>query len=394
MFSKKNRSFKERRFQYKLTKTNYIGDSQTVFADSVFALNNLGLIDSTTTRYLFGTHILDSSEDRSNYDGYQDITALYGMADVYFGGRFRFIGGARFEKTNMETVSADSTYDKGVIKTDNILPSINLIYNLKENFSVRTAYTRTLARPSFREMAPFPSEDFAGGFIFTGNPDLKRSTIDNFDLRFELYGKPGEIYSFSVFAKNFYDPIERVILNVNNEISFQNVDEARVQGIEIEARKGLETVSGALKNFKVGGNCSLVWSEVDIPVREMQIKLVSDSNASSTRKFQGQSPYIVNFDLTYDNIESGVRAGIFFNKFGERLVAASIGATPYIFEQPRSTLDVSFSKKIRERVSMKFSAKNLLDAEHLETQTFKGEQYTVFSYKQGRSFSIGLEYKV
>ena len=285
-YSSNDRTFRERRFQYKLTKTNYIGDENTIFADSVFADYNLGMT-SETAPYTFGTHILDASEDRASYDGDQEVTAFYSMLDYYMIPEFRIITGARFEKTSMNTVSADTTYQKGSIETDDILPSVNLVYELNGTYTMRGAYGRTLARPSFREMAPFPSEDFAGGYIFTGNPDLDRTLIDNFDLRFERFGEPGEIMAVSLFAKSFHDPIERVILNVNNEISFQNVDRADVKGIEFEVRKNLGAFTTKLTPFRAGFNLSLVTSKVDIPEREMEVKRVSDPNASSTPRISG-----------------------------------------------------------------------------------------------------------
>lgn len=392
-YSSNDRTFRERRFQYKLKKTNYIGDENTIFADSVFADNNLGMT-SDTSPYRFGTHILDASEDRASYDGDQEVTAFYSMIDYYLIPEFRIITGARFEKTSMNTVSADTTYQKGSIETDDILPSVNLVYKLNEQHSLRGAYGRTLARPSFREMAPFPSEDFAGGYIFTGNPDLDRTLIDNFDLRFERYGEPGEIMAVSLFAKSFHDPIERVILNVNNEISFQNVDRADVKGVEFEVRKNLGTFASQLSAFRAGFNLSLVSSEVDIPEREMQVKRVSNPNASSTREFQGQSPYVLNIDLNYDNVNRGIKSTIYFNTFGKRLSEASIGATPYVYEQPVHTLNYSFTQDITSRLSWKLSANNLLDSEHKRTQTFKGKEYIVTSYTTGRSFSMGLTYKL
>ncbi len=393
MVSAKSREFHERRFQYKLTKSNYVGDEDTVFPDLVFGDDNLGLIDSTST-YKFGTHILESSELRSNYDGDQDVSAVYGMVDNYFGERIRLITGLRYEATSMNTVSADSTYEKGIIDTQDLLPSVNFVVDATENSSVRVAYGRTLARPSFREMAPFPSEDFAGGYIFTGNPELKRTIIDNFDLRLERYGAPGELMSASFFVKRFYDPIERVILNVNNEISYQNVDRARVEGIELELRKNLDFMHTYLTGFKFGTNLSLVQSEVDIPEREMIVKRVSDPDAKDTRKFQGQSPYVLNIDIDYENEDNGINSSLYFNTFGERLSESSIGATPYIFEQPRDTLNFSFSKKFGSHTTFNFSARNILDSEYKRTHTFKGTEFIASRYSTGRSFSIGLSYKL
>ena len=112
------------------------------------------------------------------------------------------------------------------------------------------------------------------------------------------------------------------------------------------------------------------------------------------REFQGQSPYILNIDLNYDNIDRGIKSTLYYNTFGERLSEASIGATPNVYEQPVHTLNYSLSKTITQRLSFKLSAKNLLDSDNKRTQTFKGKEYIVTRYSTGRSISVGLSYKL
>ena len=67
--------------------------------------------------------------------------------------------------------------------------------------NLRASYGRTLDRPTFRELAPFASFSFVGGFTFIGNAELERTMINNCDLRWEHFGNPGELYAASVFYK-------------------------------------------------------------------------------------------------------------------------------------------------------------------------------------------------
>lgn len=115
------------------------------------------------------------------------------------------------------------------------------MYAINESINVRLATTRTLARPTYRELAPFQSFNFIGGDVQEGNPRLKRTLITNYDLRWEMFGRSGELLALSAFYKVFDDPIERVLRNVGEGryVSFQNVDHARVFGLEFEARKRL-----------------------------------------------------------------------------------------------------------------------------------------------------------
>lgn len=48
-----------------------------------------------------------------------------------------------------------------------------------------------LARPTFRELAPYASFDFVGDFTLIGNKDLKRTLVNNCDLRWERTAAPG-----------------------------------------------------------------------------------------------------------------------------------------------------------------------------------------------------------
>ncbi len=391
LFSHSERTFRERRFQYILdSKTvKYTGDPYLYFAQT-------GIIDSTGTLTRFGNYIVEPRDLSSNYDGEQDIAAFYGMVDLPLTNRLRFITGARFESTDIHVASQDTTKKEGNLTEEDILPSANLVYQISENMNVRAAYGRTLARPTLRELAPYASFDFYGAFTFIGNPDLKRTIIDNFDVRWEWFARPGEIYAVSMFYKDFIDPIERAISPFfsNGEASFINVDEAIVYGAEFELRKNLDQITPRLKNFQAGGNISLIHSEVDVPPAEYKMRQVYYDNPPKTRKFTGQSPYVVNLDFSYDNRESGNSISLNYNVFGERLSTVSQGGTPDVYEQPMHLLNLTFSHAIRNGLTLKGYAKNLLNSDSRRTHKFEGREFVYEEYSTGRTFSIGLTYSL
>jgi outer membrane receptor protein involved in Fe transport len=389
-FSRKNRAFSERRFEFYQSSVRYNGDPE-----SFFSAQNMGIVSSTTNgRYNFGNYVVDASQLANNYDGDQDIAAGYAMVDVPLLRNLRFIGGARFETTRIKVVSQDATKAKANMKNDDLLPSVNLVYQIGENMNVRGAYGRTLARPTFRELAPFASFDFVGDFIFIGNANLKRTLVDNYDLRWEWFSRPGEIFAVSGFYKRFENPIERAIVSNNNQGQFQNVDEAVVYGAEFEFRKQLDQFGAALRNFQVGGNLSLIHSEVDIPTKELLTLRQLDPSASGKRVLQGQSPYVLNVDLSYDNSKMGTSASLYYNVFGERLSEVSLGGTPNVFEQPRGALDLSLSQKLSRNLTFKANAKNLLNTSVRKSHTFKGQEFVVQEHKTGRLISISMSYSV
>jgi len=388
------RTFRERRFEYKEGR----GFSYGEFGGNDLAyFGATGIIDTTTSgRPVFGNIIKDASSARSNYDGDQTVTAFYGMLELPVTRRFKVIGGTRLEITRMETASQDTTLPVGNLRNNDWLPSANAFYELADNMNLRAAFTRTLARPTFRELAPYATFDFVGDFVFRGNANLKRTLITNYDVRWEWFMRPGEILAVSAFYKDFQNPIERVIQTStgNNSLSVQNVDQARVYGFEFEARKQLDRLMPLLRNFQFGGNFSVVRSEVSIPEEELNIILAADPGASDTRSLEGQSPFLVNLDLSYENPNRGSVIGLYYNIFGERLVTVSEGAAPDIFERARTTIDLTYSQRVKGGVSVKLSVKNLLDADIKVSQQFKDVEYIYGKYRRGRTFSISLRYAI
>lgn len=389
-----DRSFRERRFEYReapgFSYSQFDGDSDAFFAAT-------GIIDTAANgRPVFGNYIADASSEKNNYDGDQTVSAAYAMVDLLVTSKIRFIGGVRLEATRMTAASQDSLLPVGRLSNDDWLPSINLVYELNDQMNLRAVYTQTLARPTFRELAPYSTFDFVGDFVFSGNSSLKRTLVSNYDLRWEWFVRPGEILAVSSFYKEFQNPLERVILTSagNNSLSIQNVERGMVAGLEFEVRKRLDAIAPALANFQLGANLSLVHSEVDIPQEELDIIRAADPNAGTTRGLVGQSPFLANVDLTYENPKWGSVFSLYYNVFGDRLRVVSEGAAPDVFERSRTTLDVLYAQRIWRGVSMKLSAKNLTNSSATMSQQFHDTDYIYQIYESGRTFSLGFTYKI
>ena len=340
----------------------------------------------------YGVYIQDGTEEKNSYTADQSVLGSYLMVDMPVFEKLRVITGVRFETTTMNVESKDSKKAKGELDDNDFLPALNLTYSVNDKMNVRAAYTRTLARPSFRELAPFESFDFAGGETWVGNPELERTQIDNYDIRWEYFMQPGEIYSVSGFYKTFHNPIEVVDnpIAVNPEITWRNVEEATVAGFEIEARKNLDFIP-YLHNFRIGANYTYVHSEVSISEEELA---GMGEDADDTREMMGQAPYIFNGYLGYKNDSIGFSANLGYNITGEKLAVVVKGLTPDIYEQPFASLDFTMSKKFGEHISLKFGIKNILDESRDELYIYNGKEYTYKSYSSGRKFSLGFSYLI
>ena len=384
-----SREFRERRFEFRSSGVDYNGDPYAYF------VTEGGLIDTTNGRYKFGTYVYDATTIRSNYDGDQDVSALYGMIEMPIYEKLKIIAGTRYETTDMEVVSQDSTAIGADINNKDWLPAAALIYKVSRNMNIRVSYGKTLARPNLRELAPFRSYEFLGDYILIGNTNLKRSLIDNYDIRWEWFERPGEIYAVSLFYKKFRDPIERAFDPSTQLISYQNVPEAQTYGAEFEFRKKLDFISGLFKNFMLNTNLSLIKSKVDIPEEEYETLIKPfDPDAESTRPLFGQSEYIVNVELAYVDYEAGTSIALLYNIAGERLTEVTLGVTPDVYEQPRAMLDFTLNQSLGWGFGFKVAAKNILDSKHKNVITFKDKEYIYDSYSSGRSFSVGLSYSI
>ncbi len=397
------REFRQRRFEYvegrEIDFRDFEGD-----VEKYFSASNLGVQDTLyvgpITAFNAGLYILENSPARANYDATRIIRASYLMLELPFTRRLKVVGGARVESAEIITTSYDEQLPDslrlGVLDQTDWLPSLNVVIALGENMNVRLAATRTLARPTYRELAPFQSFNFVGGDIEEGNSLLERTLITNFDLRWEWFVRAGEILAVSGFYKSFMNPIERVLRNVGEGrfVSYQNVPHATVYGAEFEARKRLNswTLTPVIKDILLGGNLTLAHSATDIPEEELIVIRASDPEASTRRQLAGQSPFLLNLNAAYENFRTGTVLGVYYTVFGDRLTVVTQGATPDVFEKSRGDLNVTFSQDLPKNLRLELSGKNLLGADARQIQAFKNRIYDYIAYSRARSFSVGLSY--
>jgi TonB-dependent receptor len=349
-------------------------------------------------RYNFGNTVYDFSKPKNSYKGDQTIRAYYAMIDFLMTSNFRFIGGARYETTKTTVISADEKQDVGFIDEKDWLPSINFVYGLSDRMNLRVAASKTLARPNFRELAPYSTQEFVNDFILRGNPLLKRTKINNFDFRWEWFTNPGEVLAVSAFYKEMHNPIEMAFATGTTQsnpiIEYKNVPKAIIKGLEFEFRLGLGTLTNSLNNFSLGSNLSLIDSKVDIAQSELNIAQGIDTTFKTTRNLQGQSPYILNIDLAYSNQEWGTTASLYYNIFGERLSVVSANITPDVFEQPLPQLNFIITQPLTQNLSLKFTAQNILNRDYKKVYRFNDQDYIFQSYRKGTTFSMRLNYEI
>src|SRR5690606_13429913 len=215
------------------------------------------------------------------FDAQEDLHAAYAMLELPVAESLRLIAGLRIEHFRQQmvavapyTVEEDPEEEKEppVDRTDfDYLPGASVIYALTEEMSLRAAYGRTVARPQTRELSVFVTQAYTRRRQIIGEPDLKRTRIDNFDLRGETFPSPTEVFAVSLFYKIFDEPIESVVQNQGGDISFQNIDGATNYGAEFEARVGLGLLSAELESLSLMANLALINSAVTLSEEQQRV---------------------------------------------------------------------------------------------------------------------------
>ena len=406
LYSKMTRDFSEYQFQHNrhggvpssINFNSFGGDF-----DSYFSYDNMGVIDTiydgagATKQYGIGYHYINQINNKNFYEGSQTIGAGYAMAVYNITEKLKVVGGIRAESTSLFVESRDTSLAASSLDLLDFLYSGNIIYALTEKSNLRLAASQTLARPNLRELAPFEQFDTKNGFFNIGNPNLKRTLINNYDIRYEMYPDLGEVIAVSAFYKQFNNPILRTFSPTATipELGYLNIDKANLYGLELEVRKNLSFLGAKLRNFFFITNIALIKSGYKIPTTELKASQAVDPAYNQTdRPFQGQAPFIVNAILSYTDPDLGWDSSLAFNVSGRRLYNISLSAVPDVYESPFPLLTYSLAKKIGDNVQVTFAAKNLLNPENKRIQEQKGITYVAESFTLGRSFGLSVAYFV
>ena len=373
-FQVKDRLFDSRPFAIYLPKDNPA--IRHMAPDQVFAATNFG------TGYDDGKLAFNELEGSSyRYIANSILNAGFLQFDNQVTKKFRAVWGLRVENFDQVVGSMKKSDPRHVYsKVTDFLPGVNLTYKLTDQSNFRASGSQTVIRPEFRELSTFQFYDFDLGATVAGNTALVRTKVTNFDLRYEMYPRGGELLTLGVFYKYFKNPIE-AYFNVgaggSSTYNFINADEANSFGAELEFRKKLD-FNSTFKNFTVQGNVSYIYNRV------------TSQSTSLDRPMQGQSPYLLNAGVQYDVEKYGINTTLLFNQIGRRIVFVGGSDQPPIWENPRSVLDFQIAKKVlKNKGEVKLNVADILN----QTAIFYNDLNNNKKYDQGvDAFAIRRNY--
>ncbi|MCA9568632.1 MAG: TonB-dependent receptor, partial [Myxococcales bacterium] len=325
-----------------------------------------------------GFQLEEFTRQTDNYTASHAVVAGYVDSEVPLG-IVTLTGGARLEgsRQQVETFALfdpDQTPVRADLSTVDILPAAGVTLAPHDDVRVRLGGARTVSRPDFRELSPATFNDVTGGRQTFGNPDLQRTKIDHADLRVEWFPRPAEVVSVGVFAKRFGAPVETVVVpSAQQSVTWENATRATNLGVELEARRNLPL------DLWAAANVALVHSRVDLGD-------TGGIQTSTTRRLQGQSPYVVNLQAGWEHPDRGDRVTVLLNAVGPRITQVGALGAPDVLELPAPRLDVVGRKALGGGWSASLKLKNLMDP---AARTVQGGE-TIDAIRQGWSASVGL----
>ncbi len=343
----RNRDFKARQLQY-FTKNQEL---QKLKYNELFTAQNMGEDK---------LYFIDGFNQEDSYKASSFLSAGYLQLDQKIK-NIRLIWGARAENyaQTLNTFKLGKPLDIVYPTVLDLLPSANFIYSINEKQNVRLSYSKTINRPEFRELAPFLFYDFTNGMSTNGNDTLVRARIDNLDFRYEIYPGKGQMFSVSVFNKNFERPIEPTLFGNETTIVYRNAKKAQNYGMELEFRTNLASLlpvdsANVLDDFTLFSNIAIIRSKIDVD--------------STSRPLQGQSPYIFNGGISYQNEKHAFSVSLSANRVGERIYIVGQALTEggkiyynHIWENSRTFLDLQLTKKLlKKKLELKLNIQNIL----------------------------------
>lgn len=403
-------SFKYREFEvlsYKLRRTNL--NEASLDADWFLQPDQVWSADPTSSNYKNGTYVIGNFQPANTFQARQTVFSGYVMTKHSIFKVINLIYGARVEKLDMyytgQNNSGTERYnDQKTLDALNLLPSISAVYKIGEKVNLRAAANRTIARPSFKEKSIAQIYDPITKRTFIGNIDLEQTKINNYDLRYEYFIGPKELFSIGAFYKQFDGHIELVSFSTApDNLKPRNSGQAQVFGTEIEFRKGLAsfTESKILSRLFFGVNATLVQSMVDLKsvfvdntglteytLRESNLRV--GETLSQFRPMSGQSPYAFNALIAYEIDESQTNISLAYNVQGDQLTIIASGRVPDIYTVPFHSLNFNayrnFGKDYRNRITI--GVANMLDQDRtLVYRSYKAKDEIYTTYKPGIGIS-------
>ncbi|WP_434576903.1 TonB-dependent receptor [Pseudomonas sp. Z5-35] len=338
----------------------------------------------------------DAQESRVNdFTMSEDINAAYLMNTVDIDD-WRFIAGMRYEGTEFEAKGTGAT--DGVFtdtqtrrKYHHWLPGLHARYQLDKNTQVRAAWTKSVVRPTFGQLAPgFVIDDDEATF---GNPDLKPLESSNLDLGIEHFmGHAGTVSAFV-----FYKDIKNFVYNTDlagtgawtdfaEAHSFANGDSAKLYGLELAYSQKFDWLPAPWNGLLLGANTTFSRSDAEIEGFDQ----ASGTQRKRSIDLPNQSDTVGNLMLGWENDKLSLRLSANY-KSAYLYELASISDRDHDLHVDAQTfVDFSARYSLTKNLQVSLEAQNLTDESYF---VYTGHRSYNGQYEEyGPTYKLGLTF--
>jgi len=338
----------------------------------------------------------DEQESRVNdFKMSEDINAAYLMNTVDIDD-WRFIAGMRYEGTEFEAKGTGAT--DGVFtdtetrrKYHHWLPGLHARYQLDKNTQVRAAWTKSVVRPTFGQLAPgFVIDDDEATF---GNPDLKPLESSNLDLGIEHFmGHAGTVSAFV-----FYKDIKNFVYNTDlagtgtwtdfaEAHSYANGDSAKLYGLELAYSQKFDWLPAPWNGLLLGANTTFSRSDAEIEGFDQ----ASGTQRKRSIDLPNQSDTVGNLMLGWENDKLSLRLSANY-KSAYLFELASISDRDHDLHVDAQTfVDFSARYSLTKNLQVSLEAQNLTDEPYF---VYTGHRSYNGQYEEyGPTYKLGLTF--
>ncbi|MBQ4800339.1 TonB-dependent receptor [Pseudoalteromonas sp. MMG006] len=294
--------------------------------------------------------------------------------------------------SGFEQITFNNTYS-------DILPSLNVVMDISEQWLVRFGANRNISRPNLDQLKAAGQVGVADQFISAGNPNLERFVADSFETSFEFYGD-----SSSLAIALFYKDMESFIvqqsvtlpyeqtgyplefldfdprINAQSEFTVSqpiNGDSADVTGLEVAFQMDFDFLPEPFNYLGMLGNVTIADGETILFNEGERISVTPP----------GLSELSHNFTLYYETplwgmrLSSSYRDEYITGEGSEQNIVAGYDETTFV--------DFKSFMNITEQVKVTFEATNLTDEVIRQFLDHRTQSYS----QSGRNFALGVSYK-
>lgn len=417
-YTYKERDFALRSFNLNIRNIPLTGDpDELFFPENIWPYNN-NPIRGTTYESAF------LPVNPNEYNARVSNTACYLSTEIYPVKRLKSIVGVRFENyvqryTGQDQLGLNILNNDIVLDDLGIFPTLNLVFAVSDKQNLRFSYTKTIARPSIKELSyaeifdPITGRTFIGGLFRDANNvagieywdgKLVNTDIQNLDVRWEIFQTDGRMVSAGAFYKYFSRPIE-IVQFATEAGAFQprNVGDGQILGGELEFRQNLKALGKLFKKIDLIFNFTYTESRIKLSKTEFDSRRAnarSGQHIPEYRDMAGQAPYLINGGLSYkgsgETFWSDLEIGIFYNVQGPTLQYVGIVDRPDIYAVPFHGLNFNANKSFgkKKRILAGFRVENILnDKTESIYRSYKTENQYFTRLTPGMTFQVRLNYK-